>query len=154
MRALTATASPDVLNWANPAASGRTACYLACLDGSDDVLRVLLDHAGVDVNKADDGGVSPLGAAASAGHEDCCRLLLALPAQRCHVNRQDNMGYSALAHAAVAGHVRVVHALLEDEGVDVELRTRAGKTAQELAEQIWKAGRGEAFRTIFRRLLA
>lgn len=57
---------------------GRTALFHAARHGLTDNLRFLL-AAGADANKADNGGLTPLYAAAWFGHEDCVQELLNTP---------------------------------------------------------------------------
>ena len=69
---LTAGASPDLRIHAN---ENGTALHLACSWGRADVVRVLLEMAGTDLNARDGSGKTPLAYVLEAGNEDLAAYL-------------------------------------------------------------------------------
>lgn len=111
--------------------NGLTALGIACIYGSVECARRLLDaRAGVDV-RFQKGDWTPLQTAAEHGHAAVCRLLLERNAQ---VNAIDLDGLTALHWAAEYGSAECARALLEG-GADSSLRTVNADTALMLAER-------------------
>lgn len=110
---------------------GRVALNWACRLGYVDVVQTLLlhdhTHAGgapaLNAHIHDRDGHTPLSAAAAAGKLGVVKLLLGHTGARggVDVNFASPGNKAALSLAAMHGHVRVVQALLEVEGVDVEV---------------------------------
>ena len=84
---------------------------------------------GVDVNKANSYGVTPLIAASVEGHADIARALLAAGAD---VNAADTDGWTALMCASYNGLVEIVRDLLA-AGADKHAVSNNGQTAHTLA---------------------
>ena len=80
---------------------GRTALFHAARHGQSQNLQFLL-NAGADANKSDNGGISPLYAAAWFGHTDCVRLLLNTPG--INPRTETSSGESAYTAAQLNGH--------------------------------------------------
>ncbi len=80
-------------------------------------MRALIE-AGADVNKAEDGGVTPLYMAAEQGHEAAVRALVELDAD---INKAIDVGATPLYVAALQGYLAIVQ-ILEDAGALCEDR--------------------------------
>jgi len=59
--------------------NGATAVYLACQEGHEDVVRHLVDEAGVSLKLRCYDGMSCLHAATQSGHESLLRYLVWIP---------------------------------------------------------------------------
>lgn len=117
--------------------------FPAAKKGHATLVKALI-FAGVDVNTADAEQVTGLGFAGMEGHPGVAGALLQTPG--IDVNRADVRGFTALHYAcrgAVPGAVYepaerdwigVVRLLIAAEGVDLNLRTGAGKTAKQIAQ--------------------
>lgn len=88
-----------------------------------------LIEKGADVNKPDQLGALPLGAAASIRRTDLMQILLAAGAK---VDTEDIDGMTALQHAINVNHVPSIQ-LLAKHGADIEKGTTKGYTALEIA---------------------
>ena len=114
---------------------GRTPLQVAARHGNDDCVRLLLE-LGADKHKADRTGSTALHLAADAKKSGgrpvrCMELLLDAGADK---EKADNNGYTPLHRAAQRGCIDVLGLLLE-RGADTHARTKAGKTALDLAMQ-------------------
>ena len=114
--------------------------YMACHQGHEGVVRLLLAHAATDVNQATtDDGATPLFIACEIGHEGVVRLLLEHGADWT-VGMRDN-GWSPLFVASWAGNAAAVAELLGRQAADPATATTsehlgipAGSTALSVAE--------------------
>jgi ankyrin repeat protein len=109
---------------------GSTPLHLAAEAGHADVVAVLIDAAGVDLNAAvtggDFAGLTPLFLAAQENRLDVLKLLVAAGAD---VNKARVDGFTPLHIAAQFGHAGVVSVLIENAGVDLN----AAMTGNEFA---------------------
>lgn len=97
--------------------------------GADaDRIRFLIEK-GADVNRPDQLGALPLGAAASIRRTDLMQILLDAGAK---VDAQDSNGMTALQYAINVNHVPSVE-LLAKHGADIEKGTEKGYSALEVA---------------------
>jgi len=107
-------------DWHHP-----TPLIVAASKGWDEGVRLLLDHPQISVDMSH--GVTALHVAAKGDHDGVIRLLL--KDGRFDVNAEDSDdGCTPLLLAAEAGAVSAVRALLEHEGIDVNLPSYAGDT--------------------------
>jgi len=104
----------------------------AAKHGRLNIVRYLVEHGGVDKDKADGDGSTPLYWAASNGHLDVVRYLAGQA--KADKDKSDRIGWTPLIIAAFYGHLDVVRYLL-DEGADDTLKDVFGKTALALAEK-------------------
>lgn len=117
--------------------------FPAAKKGHATLVKALI-FAGVDVNVADAEQVTGLGFAAMEGHPGVTEALLQTPGV--DVNRADVRGFTPL-HYACRGAIPdavyepperdwigVVRLLIAAEGVNLNLRTGAGKTARQIAQ--------------------
>lgn len=100
----------------------QTALYYAASSGHTESVRELLNVDGIStcVDKLNDVGITPLGAAASGGHTDIVNLLINFGA---HVDRRGESANTPLMHAVVAGSIDTVKSLL-NAGADVNATGR------------------------------
>ncbi|OQR96508.1 hypothetical protein ACHHYP_15493 [Achlya hypogyna] len=102
---------------------GSTSLWRACLDGSVDIVDILLD-AGADVNMPSFDGNRPLITAAEKGHLEVVTRLLK-ETHRLDLNAQNQDGKTALYQASCFGHAAICRALLA-AGADVSIATSKG----------------------------
>ncbi|KAJ6437287.1 ankyrin [Purpureocillium lavendulum] len=95
----------------------------AAENGHVDVVRLLLKDGGADVAVTDEGGWTPLGAAARQGHAEVVEILVDAGADM----KTGYIGWTPLNVAANSGHADVVRYLL-DKGADIEHRSESGWT--------------------------
>jgi uncharacterized protein len=104
---------------------GVTPLYLACSNGNAAMIRLLLD-AGADPNAPDPTGETPLMTAARVGVLDAVKVLVDRGAV---VDAKDpEFEQTALMIAVRENHPALVRFLVEERRVDVNARTRTGKT--------------------------
>ena len=91
------------------------------------VVKMLLDAKGIDVNQADNEGLTPLIIASSNGGDKMVKMLL--DAEEINVNYQrDEDGFTPLIVASANGHEKVVKMLLDAEGINVNQADNEGLT--------------------------
>ena len=109
---------------------------IAAYRGNDEIVRKLLAAAGVEVDKPNEDGITPLSAAADGGYQDIVGLLLDNGADP---NRSNPMGITPLHRACLYGYTRIVELLLhaganaELEMNDPEVSTRTPYSFAQLA---------------------
>ena len=94
------------VNWKNEEGGAWTALHIACHNGHDSVVSILLAHPDIDPNLEDEGGSTPFMIACFKGYTSFVRLLL--QDQRAMVNEPDNGGDTPLRKAASKGHQDVI----------------------------------------------
>jgi len=106
--------------------SGFSGLHCASFFGIVEIVAVLVQMEGCDINQIDSQGNTPLIWAAKNGHEGVVKILLA----RDDVNpyKPDNDGRTPLWRAAFNGHERVVKILLERDDVNPDKPDNDGKT--------------------------
>lgn len=113
-------------------ALGNSALFWASWRGNLDVLNILLEHGGGDIEQISrESGNTPLTAAAYAGHVEVVKRLVQAGAR---VDKPDEEGDTALMQAAWNGHVEVVKVLL-NAGAKMGKKGKRGKGA------VWYAGK-------------
>lgn len=103
--------------------------HLAADRGLLEAARLLLKHGPLDVHAKDGDGRTPLGLAASAGHEEMVGTLLEFGSL---VNVKDSQESTPLHFAAAAGRDAVVRLLL-NKGANVALKDNKDRSAMQLA---------------------
>jgi len=103
---------------------GESLLSLACSAGYYELAQVLLAMRANVEDRGMKGDCTPLMEAASAGHTDIVRLLIAHGAD---VNAQSSSGNTPLMYACAGGHEEVVRVLLE-AGANVEVHNENGHT--------------------------
>jgi ankyrin repeat protein/nucleoside phosphorylase len=99
---------------ANIARNGRTALYIACIEGHQAIVRILLD-SGANINALNISNRTALRVACYWGHEAVVRVLLDNGA---NISALDSSDCTALDDACSRGHEAIVRILLEN-GADV-----------------------------------
>jgi len=110
--------------------SKRSVLHMASVRGHYDLV-VGLMMRGVEVNGADEAGITPLHDAAYYGHVEIVRLLLSKGAK---VTAVDEDGSTPLHHAAESGHEETVRALL-NSNADAFIRNKQRCTALDMAQK-------------------
>ncbi len=64
------------VNWRNSGVFGRAALHTACFYNHPDVVKILTQHDGIDVNVQDSHNYTPLHWACWFGHLKCVQLLM------------------------------------------------------------------------------
>ncbi|XP_066138248.1 ankyrin repeat family A protein 2-like isoform X1 [Euwallacea fornicatus] len=108
-RALTMGLTENDLNATD--SSGRTILSHVASNGTIDVLELLLQVPGLDPNKPDNEGNTPLHFAAQAGQVECLNFL----ASRCRgveIDARNNLGFTPLMKAALQGRNKCAKLLL------------------------------------------
>jgi len=101
--------------------------WAAAESGRDDeVLSLISDNPGLDVNLADLFQFTALHWASCNGHAEVVKLLLAHPS--IDVNIKDTEDYTPFSRCCFNGNVPVVRLLLQDPRVDVTLSDEEGRT--------------------------
>ncbi|KAH6909738.1 hypothetical protein BKA70DRAFT_1102131, partial [Coprinopsis sp. MPI-PUGE-AT-0042] len=113
---------------------GETALKLACMQGHDDTVKVLLHLPNISVNAANsvDWTTALMGASAE-GHEGAARLLIACPDP--DINAADIDGWTALIWASVKGHKGIVALLLSHQDININAVGNSNTTALIMASQ-------------------
>ncbi|MDO9438573.1 ankyrin repeat domain-containing protein [Hydrogenophaga sp.] len=104
-----------------------SALHLAARTGCQEIVSLLIDRYGMDVNMADDKGNTPLHSACSAGHDVVVALLLdkgAKPHAATYAERD-----TPLHLALMKKHELVARVLLDRQVADVHARRKTGATA-------------------------
>jgi len=94
------------VNWKNDKASDRTALIIACENGHDSVVSILLAHPDIDVDLKGTSGYSPFNSARSEGKTSCIRILL--HDSRVNPNEPNNSGETPLRNGAAAGQLAFI----------------------------------------------
>lgn len=108
---------------------GQTALTRASSKGFNNIVNILLNNKGVDINIVDIANESALIKAASQNHIKIVKYLLTKGSEL-NVNIKDKYGKTALIRAAHEGHYEIIDLLLsEGFNIDVNARDKYGKTA-------------------------
>ena len=122
--------NPELVNSYSP--EGFTALALSAYLGQKEVVEYLI-ASGADANSTarNQSGFTPLTGAATNGHTDVARILLARGA---NVNHRYEGGFSPLMITAHNGNLELTRLLLENEA-DVQAKTNDGRTALNFAQE-------------------
>jgi len=94
------------VNWKDEKAYATAALLLACQNGHDAVVTMLLAHPDIDVNQMNDDGWTPFLIASFNGHSSCAGLLLKDP--RVITRNPNQSGSTPLRRAVINGCLGVV----------------------------------------------
>lgn len=106
---------------------GQTPIMFAATNGHLDVVKLLFDTDGIDLNWRDKHGMSLLAHGVTSSHANVAEFLI--NSGKFDLNAVDVTGNTPLMHASQWGLGRVVKALLETGKVDVNLKSPCGRTA-------------------------
>jgi len=97
--------NPDIdVDWANYKENGRGALAIACENGWDSIVAILLMHPDIYVNSLN--GLTPFMSATFHGRTTCVRLLL--KDSRVNMDNPVGEGHSPLLLAAIHGHLDAI----------------------------------------------
>ena len=96
----------------------------ACQNGQKSVVITFLKRGGINVDKRDAGGFTPLHYACKKGARDIVRLLIDNQAD---VNLASNASVTPLHFAAAVGNQEIIQCLL-DAGADINATDKEGKS--------------------------
>lgn len=112
--------------------SGLTPLHFAAVAGLCDIIHMLLDRGGININARDNHGMTPLHHAAVASHVDVVRLLVAKGASR---EMQECLGLSPLG-CAVRNERLASIAVLMELGANVDAKDIKGRSLLHLAAEL------------------
>jgi len=111
-----------------------TALMIACENGHDSIVSILLAHPDIDVNLKSRGGYTAISHACNSGFTSCVRLLL--KDSRVKVNEPGDEGNTPLWFASFVGHLDVIRWWIAS-GREMDL----GEPKVHNADAIWAARR-------------
>ncbi|WP_265033762.1 ankyrin repeat domain-containing protein [Wolbachia endosymbiont (group A) of Sicus ferrugineus] len=100
-------------------------------DGHTDAVRVLLQAKGIDINAANEDGLTSLHLAVTRGCTGTVKTLL--QAKGINVNAEDKNGWTSLHLAVLHGYTDTVKVLLQEERIDVNAPSKERYTPLHLA---------------------
>ncbi|KAF0700107.1 hypothetical protein As57867_009302, partial [Aphanomyces stellatus] len=106
---------------------GQSPLMVACRNGYDDIVALLLTMQDLRVNEKDKNGETALYIASSLGHGNTVQQLL--KHSNIQVNAQEKEGKTALYTASGLGHRDIVKALLDHPDIDVDVPSNSCDTA-------------------------
>ncbi|KAG0296792.1 hypothetical protein BGZ96_008520 [Linnemannia gamsii] len=106
-------------------ATGMNPLHFAASRGHDDIVRILIDHAGAGVDTQDREGETALLKASYAGSLPVVCFLLKRGA---NVHQRDKDGWTALHNASSKGFIDIAQVLLEKGEADINARSKMGHT--------------------------
>ncbi|XP_033737955.1 serine/threonine-protein phosphatase 6 regulatory ankyrin repeat subunit B-like isoform X1 [Pecten maximus] len=102
---------------------GRTALSYACMNGREDIVRMIIREDVLDINEADNDGNTPLHHGASSGNPNIVTQLVDCFVRfGLDVDTRNSMGYTALLLACKNGHFVSAHVLIKKGGANPSLR--------------------------------
>ena len=114
--------------------TGETPLGIAAYKGHVEAVRRLLQVPGIEFDKADTGGITPLSVAADGGYKDIVRLLLRKGADP---NRENRAGVTPLHRACLYGYTGIAEMLLNagaDPDAEVKDPEVSNRTSYSLAQ--------------------
>ncbi|XP_067650462.1 ankyrin repeat domain-containing protein 50-like [Haliotis asinina] len=105
--------------------NGDSILHSACRGGHVCMVRYVLSHCSVDINSRSKSGKTPLMTTVYYGHREIFDVLVGMGANMSHL---DDDGDNILHYASKGGHVSMVKYVLSNCSVDINSRTKFGKT--------------------------
>ncbi|OQR86752.1 hypothetical protein ACHHYP_09990 [Achlya hypogyna] len=127
--------NPEVLNEVGPE-GGQTCLMRACLFGSVDVVKFLLNYPGIDVNKGEKDGYTPMHGAAYQGRPNVVKVLLDYGLSATELHKDGFAPFHRAAWGSQRRHTETVRVFLE-AGVPRDLKTTDGMTAVDITENYY-----------------
>ena len=100
--------------------------WTAACNGRKEIVSMLLEVEGIDVNRSNTDGKTPLWTAIYKGHKEIVSILLKV--EGIDVNQAEEYGETPLWIAVNKGHKEIVSMLLKVEGIDVNQADNDGVT--------------------------
>jgi serine/threonine-protein phosphatase 6 regulatory ankyrin repeat subunit B len=99
-----------------------TPLHFAVVDGRMEVVRLLLEREGINIDPVDSAGLTPLQYSVQNGHWEIVELLLkkGKPFATLNINAVDSAGRTPLHFAVMNGRMEVVRLLLEWERINID----------------------------------
>ena len=104
---------------------------IACKNGHAEAVKLLLAQDGIEINKENSDGETPLFMACFYGHAEAVKLLLAHPG--IDINIASSKGTTPLVMACQKGHVEAVKLLLAHPGIEINKASPDGFTPLHIA---------------------
>ncbi|KYQ93427.1 hypothetical protein DLAC_06118 [Tieghemostelium lacteum] len=104
--------------------------YWVCENKIENVQEIL-KSANVNVNEADENGITPLMWSCDRGLVPITRLLLKHGA---NINDQDNEGMTPLHYASLCGHSDIIVLLIREHSANTTIRDYQGQLAMDLLD--------------------
>jgi ankyrin repeat protein len=114
-----------------------TPLHFAVMDGRMEVVRLLLEWEGINIDAVDSAGLTPLQYSVQNGHWEIVELLLkkGKPFATLNIDAVDSTGRTPLHSAVMHGRMEVVRLLLEWEGINIDAVDSAGLTPLQYSVQ-------------------
>lgn len=112
LKELTATGVLEVTELNQTDRSGRTALSYACANAFQRVVETVTSLPGIDINKADTDGNTPLHFAAQAGHTEVVSHLVNKCNRSVDLDARNALGFTPLMKAALQGRTKIAKILL------------------------------------------
>uniref|UniRef100_A0A158PNG3 ANK_REP_REGION domain-containing protein n=1 Tax=Anisakis simplex TaxID=6269 RepID=A0A158PNG3_ANISI len=122
--------------------NGDTLLHLACRKSEDEIVQLIVDRGGFDVNQTNAMGWTALHEVACNGDEKALKIMIKLQAD---ANIHDQEDRTPLHVAAERGHTQVAEMLIDKFGGSIGARTRDGSTLLHIAALYGHADTALAF---------
>ncbi|KAI1320567.1 hypothetical protein EDD11_000529 [Mortierella claussenii] len=106
-------------------ATGMNPLHFAASRGHDNVVRILIDQAGAELDIQDREGETAL---LKASHAGCFPVVCFLLKRGANVHQRDKDGWTALHNASSKGFIDIAQVLLEKGEADINARSKMGHT--------------------------
>ena len=123
---------PELINWAPRLGHNDSALSIAAKEGFTEIMKILLDQPGVDLNIKDAGRYTPLYHAVDRNNPEIVKLLLDKSnveeenSLKKNINNDYQDGQTVLTLAAENGNPDIMRMLLDYPGIDVNFKTFKG----------------------------
>lgn len=104
---------------------GQTALMMAAQEGRKEIIEILVKRKDVDIDLADNQGMTPLMNSVYNNHIEITRLLIS---KIKNINAASEDGITALIIAIQEGNQEITKMLLEKEGIDIDAAAKDGTT--------------------------
>ena len=124
--------NPELINWRPREGHNDSALSTAAKEGFTEIMKMLLDQPGVDLNVNDAGWYTPLYHAIDRNNPEIVKLLLDKSnveeenSLKENINYEFQDGQTVLTLAAEKGNLDIMRMLLDYPGIDVNFKTSKG----------------------------
>ena len=112
---------------------GYTPLIMAVGEGHYDIVDILLNAEGIDVDKPNEAGITPLMEAVTTDSSNNIKIAKTLIEHKTDVNKKDIHGWTALMWAAYRGESEMVKLLVNVEGININSTNNEKETSLTLA---------------------